>query len=574
MAFSLSPAVTISEIDLSTIVPAVPSSIGAIAGAFQWGPVEEIRTIASEVELANTFGKPNNDVADTWFSASNFLSYSGNLRSVRVIGASSFNANTYSGATEIVIKNEDDYDNNHAAGQEPGITWHAKYPGELGNSLKVYIMDQASWTTFGGATGPVSGIFQGKPNTSAYAAEINASANDEVHIAVVDEDGKWTGTAGTVLEKYEFLSKASDAKTESGETNYYKNVINARSRYIWFGNHTSDVDGTGAAWGSVVSGSTGFKGATGPTTAYAESLVNGKDDNVLTSANEIAGYDLYKSEDVDVNLIIAGSAENATITDLIDNIAESRKDCIVLFSPLKADVVNNAGQEETKLILYITDTINPNSSYAVMDGNWKYQYDKYNDVFRWVPLNGDIAGLCARTDYTNDPWFSPAGYNRGIIKNVIKLAWNPTKANRDNMYLKGINPVISQPGLGTVLFGDKTTLAKPSAFDRINVRRLFITLEKAIATAAKFSLFELNDAFTRAQFVGLVEPYLRDVKGRRGIYDFKVVCDETNNTPQVIDSNGFVGDIYIKPARSINFIQLNFVAVRTGVEFSEIVGQF
>jgi len=226
------------------------------------------------------------------------------------------------------------------------------------------------------------------------------------------------------------------------------------------------------------------------------------------------------------------------------------------------------------LVTYAGTTVNANSSYAVMDGNWKYQYDKYNDVYRWIPCNGDVAGLCARTDQTNDPWFSPAGYNRGVIKNVVKLAWNPSKAERDTIYNAGVNPIVSQPGVGTVLFGDKTTLAKPSAFDRINVRRLFIVLEKAIATAAKFSLFELNDEFTRAQFVGLVEPYLRDVKGRRGVYDFKVVCDETNNTPQVIDSNSFVGDIYIKPARSINYIQLNFVAVRTGVEFSEIVGKF
>jgi len=245
----------------------------------------------------------------------------------------------------------------------------------------------------------------------------------------------------------------------------------------------------------------------------------------------------------------------------------------VFLSPAKSDVVDNKGQEVTD-ITTTKNALQLSSSYAVFDSGWKYQYDKYNDVFRWVPLNADIAGLCARTDQTNDPWFSPAGFNRGNIKNVVKLAFNPDKADRDDLYKIGVNPVVTFPGQGTILYGDKTLLSKPSAFDRINVRRLFIVLEKAIATASKFSLFELNDEFTRAQFIGLVEPYLRDVQGRRGIIDFKVVCDETNNTPQVIDSNSFVGDIYIKPARSINFIQLNFVAVRTGVEFSEIVGQF
>jgi phage tail sheath protein FI len=241
-------------------------------------------------------------------------------------------------------------------------------------------------------------------------------------------------------------------------------------------------------------------------------------------------------------------------------------------SPEKADVVNNAGSEETDTISY-RNTLT-STSYAVLDSGWKYQYDKYNDVYRWVPLNGDIAGLCARTDLERDPWFSPGGLNRGIIKNVIKLSWNPTKTNRDNLYVKGINPVVSFQGEGTVLFGDKTMLSKPSAFDRINVRRLFIVLEKAIARAARFSMFEFNDQFTRAQFVNLVEPFLRDVQGRRGITDFRVVCDETNNTGEVIDRNEFVGDIYIKPARSINFIQLNFVAVRTGVSFDEVVGKF
>ncbi len=286
----------------------------------------------------------------------------------------------------------------------------------------------------------------------------------------------------------------------------------------------------------------------------------------------VTAYDYFENaEAVDISLVVSGPANATVVTDLI-SMAETRKDCLVFVSPEKADVVDNAGSEVTDIKAY-RETLT-STSYAVLDGNWKYQYDKYNDVYRWVPLNGDIAGLCARTDLERDPWFSPGGLNRGIIKNVIKLAWNPTKANRDDLYVKGINPVVSFQGEGVVLFGDKTLLSKPSAFDRINVRRLFIVLEKALARAARFSLFEFNDQFTRAQFVNLVEPYLRDVQGRRGIFDFRVVCDESNNTPEVIDRNEFVGDIYIKPARSINFIQLNFVAVRTGVSFDEVVGKF
>lgn len=571
MAFQVSPGVNVSEVDLTTVVPAVATSIGAFAGAFQWGPVNEIKTIANEAELVQMFGKPNNDTATSFFSAANFLSYSGNLKAVRVVGTSSLNAT--SGATGVLVENENDYTQNHSSGIS-GTTWIAKYPGSLGNSLSVSIADSASYALWA-----YKNDFSGAPGTTNYASTINSTANDEMHIVVVDEDGKFTGSKGTILEKFAFVSKASDAKTDTGESNYYKDVINKKSQYIWWGNHTASavLTATGTSWGSAIPGATGFKGATG---AITESLAIGADANPTAGTLE-AGYDLFLADSVDVNLIITGDAgesygvtPSTVIKYVHDNVVNVRKDCVVFFSPQKSDVVDNVGSEDTDVKTYAQTTVNLNSSYGIMDSNWKYQYDKYNDVYRWIPCNADVAGLCARTDETNDPWFSPAGYNRGVIKNVIKLAWNPTKADRDNIYQAGVNPIISQPGVGTVLFGDKTSQAKPSAFDRINVRRLFIVLEKAISTAAKFSLFELNDEFTRAQFVGLVEPYLRDVKGRRGIYDFKVVCDETNNTPQVIDSNSFVGDIYIKPARSINYIQLNFVAVRTGVEFSEIVGKF
>jgi phage tail sheath protein FI len=304
-------------------------------------------------------------------------------------------------------------------------------------------------------------------------------------------------------------------------------------------------------------------------------MVNGRDGQSPSDAAYIDGYDKFSNADeTDISFILGAAANQTRAVHLINNIAEKRLDCIALLSPERADVVNNAlysGKQAEDIVAY-RNTL-PSSSYGVMDSGWKYQYDKFNDVYRYVPLNGDTGGTMVRTDQQRDPWFSPAGFNRGNIKNVIKLAFNPNKAERDVLYKAGVNPVVSFPGQGTVLFGDKTLLAKPSAFDRINVRRLFIVLEKSISTASKFTLFEFNDEFTRANFVNLVEPFLRDVQGRRGITDFRVVCDESNNTPEVIDRNEFIGDIFIKPARSINFIQLNFVAVRTGVDFSEVVGQ-
>jgi len=646
MAINLSPGVNVSEIDLTTTVPGVATSIGAIAGAFQWGPVLEVRTISSEVELVDTFNKPNNDVADTFFSAANFLSYSNALRVVRNVGSAARNATngasgisgltivtagvsnamapgtfaltftggggssaqgtatlaygatgvlvsavsitnagtgysttptvTVTGATgftteavitastanTILIKNEEDYQQNYISGVDSAAgTWTSKYPGVLGDSLKVSICDSTGFTGWTYASS-----FGIAPGTSTYASQ-NGGSLDELHIIVIDEDGKFTGTQNSVLEKFEFVSKASDAKTESGESNYYANVINNRSRYIWWTNHPR----TTTDWGTTASSAGAYDAVPGG--AITSSLTAGVDANVLSNGEIQAGYDLFAdAETIDVNLIIGASANSTVGTYLVQSIAENRGDAVVFLSPTKVSVVDNKGQEVADITTF-RNTL-PSSSYAVVDSGWKYQYDKYNDVFRWVPLNADIAGLCARTDATNDPWFSPAGFNRGNLKNVVKLAFNPNKANRDDLFKIGINPVVTFPGQGTVLFGDKTLLSKPSAFDRINVRRLFNVLKKSISTASKFSLFELNDEFTRAQFVGLVEPFLRDVQGRRGITDFKVVCDTTNNTPQVIDSNSFVGDIYIKPARSINFIQLNFVAVRTGVEFSEIIGQF
>ena len=565
MAFQLSPGVNVSEVDLTTIVPSVPTSIGAFAGIFQWGPIDEIVTISDEVNLVDRFFKPYSDNYEYWFSAANFLAYSNNLKVVRAASIAT-TRNAVSNGSAVLIKNDDVYEDNFSRGASTYGEFAARYAGALGNSLQVSLCDANTFTGWAYAT-----QFTSAPSTSTYTSNAGG-ANDEIHIIVIDQDGQITGTQGSVLEKYAFVSKASDAKDDSGNSNYYKNVITSKSKYIhWLSHPTANAGASYAnatsTWGTTATNKSFSRLSSNVTI----SLIGGVDGTIST-ANVVTAYDQFDNADsVDISLVVSGPANATLVTSLI-SMAESRKDCLVFVSPEKADCVDNAGSEVTDIKAY-RDTLT-STSYAVLDSNWKYQYDKYNDVYRWVPLNGDIAGLCARTDLERDPWFSPGGLNRGIIKNAIKLAWNPTKTNRDDLYVKGINPVVTFQGEGIVLFGDKTLLSKPSAFDRINVRRLFIVLEKALARAARFSLFEFNDQFTRAQFVALVEPFLRDVQGRRGIYDFRVVCDESNNTPEVVDRNEFVGDIYIKPARSINFIQLNFVAVRTGVSFDEVVGKF
>ena len=781
MAFQLSPGVNVSEIDLTTVVPAVATSDGAIAGVFRWGPLGQRILIDTENNLVKRFGKPTNHNAETWFTAANFLSYANRLyisRAANTSGATPFvlNANTtatplapnnvfLTGGTDFtnsistgmyvlfstntgvipygesvtvisvnstavalssnatvnttvglifgnlgtsysalgfengaivsnvvnqIVKNDEDYltkDGNF----DTDLLYVAKYPGALGNSLRVSVCDNVnSFTsnvalttnaTFGNTSGvfniavsnttgtfvftPGSGgsvtnatsvattaknsmsvgdqvkvgnaslgvqymkiatvgavesnatvatfaltfedpyrlstnfvanstlnsnvqryweffnLVDTAPGQSNYVnAYGNTLANDELHVVVVDEDGGFSGSPGTILEVYKGLSRATDGKNDDNSDNYYKNVINQNSAYVWWANDRGNAVSNTAT--NITSSTT--------TNPGNYNLILGSDGNSESNSSVFpaiaAAYDLFAStEDSDISLVLQGrplggstvingtTVENFQLANyIIDNLSETRKDCVAFVSPDKNETLNAFGTQASNLVAWRGAL--RSTSYAVMDSGYKYQYDRYNDVNRWIPLNGDIAGLCARTDQTNDAWWSPAGFNRGNIKNIIKLAYNPSKADRDVLYPNGINPVVSFPGQGTVLYGDRTLLAKPSAFDRINVRRLFIVLEKAISRAAKFSLFEFNDAFTRAQFKNLVTPYLRNVQGRRGITDFLVVCDDTNNTPQVIDTNQFVGDIYIKPARSINFIQLNFVAVGTGVQFSEVVGRF
>jgi phage tail sheath protein FI len=565
MAFQVSPGVQVKEIDLTNVVPAVSTSIGGFAGAFNWGPVEEVTTVGSEKELATVFGTPDTNTASYFLTAASFLQYGNALKVVRV---ATTNLNATATGAGLLVKNQDHYESGLDFSTEAFV---AKFPGILGNSLLVSICP-ADATVF--ASWAYKSSFDGAPGTSDYAASKSCS-KDEVHIAIVDEDGAITGTAGSVLETFAYASQASDAKASDGTSAYYANVVNT-SRWVRFGSHYTVLahagvsavnhaaDATLAVAGDFLDGVTAV--------AITDSLAGGTDDNAPTTGEITTGLALLgDAETVDVNLLFAQTeGSDITIPQALLATATTRKDCVAFVSPpITATVGSSTPAADVKAFAdQLTST-----SYGVIDSTALKVYDKYNDVYRWINACGHIAGLCANTDNVADAWFSPAGFTRGQLLGVTKVAFNPTQANRDELYKARVNPIAAFPGQGIVLYGDKTAQAKPSAFDRINVRRLFIVLEKAVATAAKYQLFEFNDEFTRAMFRNMVEPFLRDIKGRRGITDFAVVCDATNNTGAIIDSNQFVADIYIKPARSINFITLNFIATRTGVEFSEIVGQ-
>ena len=690
MAFQVSPGVEVKEIDLTNVIPAVSTSIGAFAGHFSWGPVGEVKVVSSEKELSNEYGTPVDtttggqyDNYTSFLQAASFLKYTNTLRISRACSTNAKNAAGGHGDGTVVtlINKDDDFANKTFPGNLAG-TVHARCPGTAGNSLKVEIATPlVASGSFPDTT--LDGKVSSAPTTTAWAtANVTGTPLDEVHIAIIDEDGVFTGVKGEVLEIFEGLSLYSDALKDGG-SNYYKTVINRDSKYVFineaalaanFDTTTYAGPGTAGSTGKVFEddsikngiktftpvltfdndGSTGLGNGgtyyistedTGVTVStsgagqasfkvvitktgsspdaftadvtvirsgrgfaaagtidipetligssqsdadeklritvntvhatpdpnlFSYSLAKGVDGTSATdaskAANVVTALDQFKNpEAIDINLLFAEvdpDGANTIGTKVVGICGTDRKDCVGFISP----------HPTADEVAEVTGDLNYNSSYVVLDSSAVYVYNKYTDSYRYIPANGHIAGLCARTDDTNDPWFSPAGFNRGNLLGVTKLKWNPDKANRDTLYKAGINPIISEPGQGVLLFGDKTAQSKPSAFDRINVRRLFVVLEKAISTASKFQLFELNDEFTRAMFRNMTEPFLRDVKGRRGITDFLVVCDETNNTGAVIDANRFVADIYIKPARSINFITLNFVATRTGVEFSEIVG--
>lgn len=581
MAFQISPGVSVTEKDLTLIVPAVATTPAALVGAFTWGPVNETTLLTDKRELLAKFGKPDREAsyARYWFSAANFLDYGSNLNVVRVNVDGDLTASS-TGTGIANIFNDSSYATNATSNSTEG-PWCARYPGKLGNSLKIVVLDSG-----GNATGSSDedeyadfiANFDDAPATSVWAQGIGATnCNDELHILVIDKGGLFSGVAGTVLEKFPFVSKASNAQNSDGQSNYYKDVVNANSEYIRWLDHPTASGGT-KNWGDFldIDDTDVFDTLAGAVSVAT--LSGGFVTDISSTLNAVEGdcaetFETFflSGQNIDVSILVTGPMSAVHAAKVI-NIAERRKDCVAFVSPNNGGQYTSIATQELEECLTYRTALQLSSSYGFMDSGYKLQYDSFNDRYIYVPLNPDVAGCCVRTDTNQDPWFSPAGYDRGRIKNVVRLAYNPGQTERDELYKKQINPVVTFPGEGAILFGDKTLLNRPSAFDRINVRRLFIVLEKAIATASRFILFEFNDEFTRNQFEQLVQPFLREVAGRRGITDFRVVCDETNNTPQVIDSNGFVGDIFIKPTRSINFIQLNFVAVPTGLSFAELTG--
>jgi phage tail sheath protein FI len=572
--FPVSPGISTTETDLTTSIPAVATSIGGFVGTFNWGPVNYVTPVSNEVQLDSIFSDPDDTTAESFFTAADFLSYSNNLNVVRAQGTGMLNATGSNTGVAIEIDNPTIYFNGIYNTTLASNNYIARFPGGLGNSIAVITFaNGAAWTA--AATNPSSpyytyaNYFSWAPNTTPYVAQVTNGqvTGDELHILVVDAGGLITGKANSVLEVYQGLSRLKDGLDAYGNANYYKEVIWSQSNYIYnVGVPCSNTVG----WGNTTAQQIGTGSFGNDASANVAQFANGNN-GVVTSANVVTGLGLFADPTfVQVNLLMTGTSNTVVQNYAIQDVAAVRKDCVAFCSaPLSADQTSSGALAP---VLAWGANVAYNS-YAVLDTGYKYRYDKYNDKYRYTPLNGDIAGLCARTDQTNAPWWSPAGLQRGVINNVVKLAYNPGQTDRDALYQAGINPVVSLPGQGTLLYGDKTHLNYDSAFSHINVRRLFIVMEQQISLAARSSLFEFNDTFTRAQFVSLINPYLRTIQGQRGITAFQVVCDTTNNTPEVIDANQFVGDIYVQPARSINFILLNFVAVATGVSFNEVIGQ-
>lgn len=614
MAFipSESPNIQVREIDLSSVVPAVTTSTGAFVGAFNWGPVEQPVLVGNEAELVSNFGSPSIDAGanvQDFLAASAFLKYSSNAYITRIVGDSATNAfDSDVAGSAPTIKNLDDFNGQKASLADSDHTFIAKYPGIAGNSLKVSVCP-AGYDAFtvsdsaGGASGTATvaasnpfaswtyaQYFDGAPGTSDYVAARSvdgALAKDEVHVVVVDEDGLLTGTKGTVLETFPYVSLASDAKLSDGRTNHVLDVLNERSSYVWAADLDSDTSqfiksaATFTAFEPIVTlqdSADVLTGATATARSVVDVSLSGGVDADLDVGDYQTGFDKYEDEDViQVDFLVApgltdAASDHTTLINYMTGIAAARKDCVVVASPARDDVVG--GNNPTTVVSNVVDWANglTASSYLILDNNYVKVYDKYNDEYVYIPAAPMTAGVMAATDDVAAPWFSPAGSRRGQYFGVTSLAYNATKSQRDTLYKASVNPIVNLPGQGILLYGDKTKLGRPSAFDRINVRRLFLGIERAIKGAAQNVMFEFNDEFTRAEFVNIVEPFLREIKGRRGITDFRVVCDETNNTPSVIDANRFVASVFVKPARSINYVTLNFVAVRTGVDFDEVVG--
>jgi hypothetical protein len=588
---SLSPAISVREIDLTGTVPNISSTTGAFVGDFRWGPIDEAILVGNETELVNSFGAPNQTGAVDFLSATSFLRYSSSLYVVRAADAAAYNAIDSAGAaapsSATIIKNLDDFNSQKSTLEaSTSINFIGKWAGDAANSLKVSICGAvdssgASAHPLGWDTWAYSGNFDTPPGTSPFASDLGGSF-DEVHVAVIDEDGTFSGTKGTVLETFEYVSLASDAKTTDGTTNFIRDVINNKSNYVWAVGEGAQFEANGSNTAAL---NTNFRDSAQVPFVNTSSRVvdfalgSGANSGALTPTEYSTGFDLFDDANtITVDFLIApgmsGIVDQTNIVNYLTGIvaaADGRKDAVVVTSPHRSGIVNATPTNAVTAAKDLSKALTK-SSYVIMDNNYLKVYDKYNDQYVFLPAAASTAGLMAGTDAAAGPWYSPAGQRRGLYYGVTGLAYNATRSQRDDLYKDGINPIVNLPGQGVMLYGDKTLEARPTAFNRINVRRLFLVLERAIKNAARNVLFEFNDEFTRAEFVNIVEPFLREIQGQRGITDFRVVCDETNNTAAVIDANRFVASIFVKPARSINYITLNFVAVRTGVEFEEVVG--
>lgn len=690
MAQYVSPGVYITERDLSVIPGSVSTTEAGIAGVFRWGPVNTPITVESEPALVATFGSPTNLNAETFFTASSYLAYARPLkvaRAANTVGSANNIANTVTNAlattavpsnTVIVgsiVANADDAE---GKAWNNAVKYVAKWPGALGNTLKVsvcespsayessialvpnntieaaqtaitfnvgsntavvqivpsgsgtgtdtlavantiaqrlvvgdnikagnstvgtqllkvtnisspvqqgantvltvsfennYILSAATTSNTINRTWEFFNVVNRAPGTSLYQRKNgqNSSLVDEIHLVVIDKDGLFTGIPGQILETFEAVSRNTQARSENGASTFFKNVINSSSRYIWA---ASDLNNSPSGDNATITASA----ATVPVTLTFAYGQDGLSESLAPLSDITRAYDEFvNTDEIQIGVLLQGAARDGVngtglANYLINNIAEVRKDCIVCVSPRRTDVVQSDTSLNAERVVAFRNSLS-STSYAVLDSGYKYTYDRYNDVYRYVPLNGDIGGIMSRSDVENDPWVSPAGSSRGRLKGVVKLAWNPTQAQRDTLYRNDVNPVVTQAGQGTILYGDKTILGRNSAFNKINVRKLFIVVQKAIAQAAQSLLWEFNNSQTQSQFVNMIEPYLRDVQSRGGINTFAIVADQTVNTPQIIDSGGFVGNILISPARSIDTVQLNFYATRTGVQFEEIIGR-
>lgn len=572
---SASPAVIVKEIDLSGTIPNVQTSTGAVVGNFGWGPIDQRTLVSSETSLVSTFASPSKDNAVDFLSAAYFLKYSSSLYVVRSNNGGA-NASTdpimelnpdgtESDVIDLserpVVKNADDWDS--LTDQDIHGSFIAKYAGELGNALKVSVCGNADFAGW-----DYSDLFTSAPGTSDWAAAREAS-NDEVHVVVIDRTGEISGTPDTVLEMFEYVSVALGAKGTDGGNNYIGDVLDNQSKYVWFAGTAPD-----GSWSPLSGTAPDVDAATNYGFGqFSLNLAGGVASEPMDIAKIKAAFDLFvNAETVEVDFLIAPQSSTSDDADEVithlEGIARQRKDCVVVASPDKTSI---DGADKASDIVALSSSL-PTSSYLVMDNNFVKVFDKYNNKYVNIPAASSTAGVMAASDIASAPWFSPAGSRRGVYLGITDIVWNADKSERDTLYKSSINPIANIPGQGVVLFGDKTHLKRPSAFDRINVRRLFLALERAITVAGKNVMFEFNDEFTRAEFVNIVEPLLREIQGRRGLTDFKVVCDESNNTSEVVDRNEFVASIFIKPARSINYVTLNFVAVRTGVVFEEIVG--